>query len=85
MKGEPLSIHPAFLGEDFTYQKNRMEMCINSAHYQFYQVIIKGNIKIASPEKTMIRKTTTRCNSITRQCILLFIHFPKTNIGKCAY
>jgi len=40
-----------FLGEGFPYWKVMMEMYIKSMHYQLWQIITKGDIKISSSKE----------------------------------
>jgi len=48
VEGASLSKPLAFLGEDFPYWKDKMEIYVKSTHYQLWQIITCDNIKISS-------------------------------------
>ena len=48
-KGESLTRPPSFIGEDYPYQKDKMNMYIKSTQYKIWLIITNGDIPITRP------------------------------------
>jgi len=65
-------------------RRKLLTLIIKSTHYQLWQIIIKRDIKITSPEKDYNEEEYSQMQIDKKQGTHSSIHSPKMNIRKCA-